>query len=105
MNFYRCFIYAHYRREPAAVAIIAGSRPKGESRSYSHRRYGTNVLYEYNNLVLSELDDEELMASGNPADIVLYAAKYAAKTKADLQRYNYLRTATKLLADLGWNMD
>jgi hypothetical protein len=62
-------------------------------------------LYEYNNLVLSEPDDEELMASGNPADIVLYAAKYAAKTKAELQRYNYPRTATRLLADLGWNID
>jgi predicted transposase/invertase (TIGR01784 family) len=55
--------------------------------------------------VLSELDDEELMASGNPIDIVLYAAKYAAKTKAELQRYNYLRTATRLLADMGWDMD
>jgi hypothetical protein len=105
MYFYQCFIYAHYRREVVAIAIIAGKRPKNESRRYRRSNYGTIVDYDYNNLVLSELDDEDLMTSGNPIDIVLYAAKYAAKTKAQLQRYNYLRTATRLLAELGWNMD
>ncbi|MDR1651362.1 MAG: hypothetical protein LBR87_06220 [Synergistaceae bacterium] len=78
MNFYRCLIYAHYRREPAAIAIIADKRPGGESRNYSHDQYGVRAVYEYNNLVLPELGDEELIASGNPIDIVLYAAKHAA---------------------------
>jgi hypothetical protein len=105
MYFYQCFIYAHYRREIAAIAIITGKRPKNESRRYSRSTYGTSVDYDYNNLVLSELDDEELMGSGNPIDIVLYASKYAAKTKVELQKYNYLRTAAGLLADLGWNVD
>jgi hypothetical protein len=104
MYFYQCLIYSHYRRKTAAVAIITDRRPRGESRRYSHSGYGTSIDYDYNNLVLSELDDEELMASGNPIDIVLYAAKYAARAKKELQRYNYLRTATRLLADLGWNM-
>ncbi|MDR1021299.1 MAG: hypothetical protein LBL73_11120 [Synergistaceae bacterium] len=105
MNFYRCFVYAHYRREPATVAIIAGNRPKGETRRYSHSHYGTSIDYDYNNLVLPELDDEELLTSDNPIDVVLYAAKYAAMTSAEHQRYNYLRTATKLLAERGWSMD
>ncbi|MDR1508046.1 MAG: hypothetical protein LBS53_00225, partial [Synergistaceae bacterium] len=105
MNFYRCCIYAHYRREPAAVAIITDKRPKNESRSYSHNHYGTRVFYDYNNLVLLELDDEELISSDNPIDIVLYAAKYAAKARKELQKYKYLRKATELLAERGWSME
>jgi hypothetical protein len=105
MNFYRCCIYAHYRREPAAVAIITDKRPKNESRSYSHNHYGTGIVYDYNNLVLLELDDEELISSDNPIDIVLYAAKYAAKAKRELQKYKYLRKATELLAERGWSME
>ena len=105
MNFYRCLIYAHYRREPAAVAVIAYKRPKGESSHYSHNHYGTEVVYKYNNLVLSELDDDELISSDNPIDIVLYAAKCAAKSQNELQKYNYLRSAVGLLSERGWNMD
>jgi hypothetical protein len=105
MNFYRCLIYAHYRSEPVAIAIIAGRRPKGESLSYSHSRYGTRITYEYNNLILFELDDDELTSSDNPIDIVLYAAKHAARCRKELQKYNDLRTATGLLASRGWSME
>ena len=35
MNHYRCFIYAHYRKEPVALAIITGGHRK-EERFYSH---------------------------------------------------------------------
>ncbi|MDR1020094.1 MAG: hypothetical protein LBL73_04990, partial [Synergistaceae bacterium] len=105
MNFYRCLVYAHYRREPAAVAIIAGRRPKGEPRRYSHSHYGTSIGYDYVNLVLSELDDGELLTSDNPIDIVLYAAKHAALTRAERQRYKYLRIAAGCLAERGWSID
>jgi hypothetical protein len=53
-------------------ANITGKRPKNESRSYSHSHYGASAFYGYNNLVLLELDDEELISSDNPIDIVLY---------------------------------
>jgi predicted transposase YdaD len=105
MNFYRCLIYAHYRREPAAVAIITDRRPRGESQHYSHGHYGTEAVYKYNNLVLPELDDGELMSSDNPIDIVLYAAKHASRKAKELQKYNYLRTAVDMLAQRGWSMD
>jgi len=73
MNHYRCFIYAHYRREPVALAIIIDGHQK-EKKFYAHSHFGTRVIYEYNNLVLAELDDAELQASDNPIDLALYAA-------------------------------
>ena len=102
MNHYRCFIYAHYRREPVALAIIAGARRKNE-RFYSHSHFGTEITYRYNNLVLAELDDAELQASDNPIDLALYAAKCALKAKAEIQKYTYLRTLLTLLAERGWS--
>ena len=95
MNLYRCLIYGHYRREPAAVAIITDSRPRGEPSCYSHSRYGTRAVYEYNNLVLSELDDDELTSSENPVDVFLYAAKHALRSRKEIQKYNYLRTGVR----------
>jgi hypothetical protein len=105
MNHYRCLIYGHYRREPAALAIIAGKRPPGEARHYSHNRYGTKIVYEYNNLVLSELDDGELAASPNPIDLVLYAAKFAQEAKEEFQKLSFLRKAVELLDERGWCLD
>jgi predicted transposase/invertase (TIGR01784 family) len=105
MFFYMCVIYAHYRRVPAALAIVAYKPSANESPRYSHNRYGTSINYGYNGLVPLELDDEELISSDNPIDIVLYAAKYAAKARKELQKYTYLRKATELLAERGWNME
>ena len=104
MYHYKCLIYSHYRKEPAALAIITEGRKKKE-RFYSHSRFGTKVVYEYNNLVLSELDDIELMESDNPIDLALYAAKCAVRSKDELQKYNYLRTISGLLAERGWDKE
>ena len=102
MNHYRSLIYAHYRKEPVALAIIAGSSRKKE-RFYSHFHYGTEIIYRYNNLVLAELDDDELRASDNPIDLALYAAKCSLRAKKELQKYTYLRTLLELLAERGWS--
>jgi hypothetical protein len=103
MNLYRCFIVAHYRREPAALAIITGGH-KREGRSYSHSRFGTKSNYEYNNIVVEELDDDELLSGDNPIDLALYAAKCALRSREELQKYNYLRTLAGLLAERGWGL-
>jgi predicted transposase YdaD len=105
MNHYRCLIYAHYRKEPVALAIVTDKRPKGEASFYSHSFCGTKSVYQYNNLVLTDLSDEELLTSDNPIDLVLYAAKQAVLSREDLRRYNYLRTITGLLAERGWDME
>ena len=104
MNYYRCLIYARYRREPVALAIITGARRKKE-RLYEHSHFGTEIIYRYNNLVLAELDDEELKASDNPIDLALYAAKCALKAEEEIQKYKYLRTLLELLAERGWSKE
>jgi hypothetical protein len=103
MYHYKCLIYAHYRREPAPLVILTEKRPKKEPRCYSHIRYGTKTLYEFNYLSLPDLRDEELLASDNPADLALYAAKCALKSKKELQKYNYLRKLLELLGERGWD--
>ena len=66
--------------------------------------YGTHIRYSYNNLVLSELDDEELLSGDNPFDLVLCAAKAAVKNKKkELQKYHYLRSLLGHLSKRGWS--
>jgi hypothetical protein len=105
MRTYDSLIFAHYRREPVALAIITDKRPANEPTYYAHSHYGTESIYRYNNFVLPELDDEELLASDNPIDIVLYAAKFALKTKEELQKFNFLRKTVELLNERGWSME
>jgi predicted transposase/invertase (TIGR01784 family) len=62
-------------------------------------------MYEYNNLVLSELDDAELAASDNPIDIVLLAAKFAQRARKEHQKSKFLRKTVELLDERGWSME
>jgi predicted transposase YdaD len=101
MYHYKCLIYAHYRKEPAALAIITEGRRKKE-RFYSHSCFGTETIYRYNNLVLAELDDSGLLESDSPIDLAFYAAKCALRSKEEFQKYSYLRTLAGLLAERGW---
>jgi hypothetical protein len=105
MNFYRCLIYGHYRREPVSLAITTGRRPAGEMLYYSHKRYGTKIVLEYNNLVLAELDEEELASSDNPIDLVLLAAKFSQSAREELRKFNFLRNAVELLDEHGWHTE
>ncbi|MDR2179885.1 MAG: hypothetical protein LBP21_06230 [Synergistaceae bacterium] len=104
MYTYKSLIFAHYQREPAALVIITDKRPSKEPDYYSYSQYGTESLYKYNALVLWELDNEELLASDNPVDLVLYAAKFALERKGEHQKFNFLRETVKLLNGRGWNL-
>ncbi|MCL2010344.1 MAG: hypothetical protein FWG71_07345 [Synergistaceae bacterium] len=104
MYHYKCLIYAHYRREPVALAIVTEGRRK-EDRFYEHSHFGTESVYRYNNLVLADLDDGELQASDNPIDLALCAAKCALKAQEEIQKFTYLRTLTGLLAERGWSRE
>ncbi|MDR1873709.1 MAG: hypothetical protein LBQ90_01665 [Synergistaceae bacterium] len=104
MCIYRSLVFAHYRREPVALAIITDRRSPEEPLYYSHNRYGTESVYRYNSLVLSELDDAELTTSDNPMDLALYAAKCALRSrKQELRKYNYLRNLLEILGVRGWS--
>jgi hypothetical protein len=104
INHYRCLIYAHYRREPVTLAIITYRRSHGESAYYCHSHFGTKIIYEYNDLVLDELDDNELVSSDNPIDILLYAAKFALNAKDEHQKLSFLRKSVELLDERGWSL-
>ncbi|MDR1579016.1 MAG: hypothetical protein LBS35_01560 [Synergistaceae bacterium] len=105
MRTYEALIFAHFQREPVALVIITHKRPANEPAYYSHKRFGTESVYRYNRLVLQELDDNELLASDNPIDLVLYAAKFALKTKKELQKFNFLRKIVGLLDERGWSIE
>jgi predicted transposase/invertase (TIGR01784 family) len=102
MRTYGSLIFVHYQREPVALVIITDRRPASEPEYYAHSHYGTESVYRYNSLVLSELDDNELLTSDNPIDIVLYAAKFSLKTKEEFRKFNFLRKVVGLLGDRGW---
>jgi hypothetical protein len=104
MHHYECLIYAHYRREPIALAIITDRRPKNEAAYYSYSDCGTELVYRYNILAVRDLGEQELLSSENPIDLVLYATKGALDCKEELQKYRYLRTLAKLLAERGWSL-
>jgi hypothetical protein len=82
--------------------VFFRSRRKNE-RHYSYSLFGSEIIYRYNNLVLAELDDDDLLGSENPIDLALYSAKCAARSKDDLQKFNYLRSISGLLAKRGWD--
>ncbi|MDR1508548.1 MAG: hypothetical protein LBS53_02810, partial [Synergistaceae bacterium] len=105
MRIYESLIFAHYLKEPVALVIITHKRPVNEPTYYSHNRFGTESIYRYSSLVLWELDDKELLASDNPIDLVLYAAKFALKAKKELQKFNFLRKIVGLLDERGWSME
>ena len=105
MFHYFSLIFAHYMKVPAALAVVTDKRPAGEAAHFAETAYDTEVLYRYNRLVLEELEDDELLESENPIDLVLYAAKCALRTKEELQKYRYLRKSTELLANRGWNQN
>jgi hypothetical protein len=87
-----------------ALAIVTGGHRK-EERFYSHSHFGTKIVYEYNNLILADLDDGELQASDNPIDLALYASKCALRAKEEIHKYRYLRTLIELLAERGWSRE
>jgi predicted transposase/invertase (TIGR01784 family) len=105
MYHYKSLIFAHFRKEPVALAIITDARPRNEASYYSHSSYGTKTEYVFNVLVLGDMDDEKLLASDNPIDLAFYAAKCALKSKNETQKYKYLRMLTKLLAERGWSAE
>jgi len=104
MFHYLCLIYAHYRRETVALALITNRRPADEPDHYEFKRYGIDLVYRYNRLEVAGLSERELLGSGNPIDLVLAAAKHAlAFPKDDTQKFRYLKKLARLLSERNWN--
>ena len=107
MTLYCCLIFSHYHQMPIALAILTAPRPEKETvGSYTAGQCGTQLSYRYNCFEVMNQDDEELLKSDNPFDLIIYAAKKEALLKGrdiEQQKFKYLREITRLLADKGWD--
>ena len=106
MFHYKSLIFARYKRESVALALLTDKRPKNEPESYKSSLYNTVTTYAYNRLAVPELDEAELLQTNNPFDLALCAACRALKSKKDeRQKHRYLKELLGLLGDRGWNHD
>ena len=106
MFHYKSLIFAMYKRESAALAILTDTRPKEEPELYQSELYETSVIYKYKRLAVSELNEEELLATDNPFDLALCAAQRALKSKQnERQKHSYLKELLGFLGDRGWSHD
>ena len=86
MYYYKSLIFSMFKRELVALALITDGRPKDEPKLYESRLYNTETKYKYNRLVVSELDENELLTTDNPFDLALCAAQRALKSRRDERR-------------------
>ena len=59
---YKQMIYLKHGEEPVGIAVMTSPRPHGERSSYSWERFGVRVAYDYINVNVIKLEDEELLA-------------------------------------------
>ena len=100
---YHCRLFGHYHRVPVALAILTAPRNNETAGIFEASEHGTSVCYNFNYLELDKLDDEKLLASDNPFDLALYAARRAKRSRNDENmKFRYLRELRRLLGQKGW---
>ena len=101
---YLCRIFAHYQRMPVALAILTAPRTSETTGVFEASQHGTSIRYQFNTLELNRLDDTRLLASDNPFDLALYAARMAKRSRDDERmKFRYLRELTWQLSRKGWS--
>jgi hypothetical protein len=77
MLWYRLFIQMKYSiDEVSAYAIFTGEPPSDKALSYQKETFGTNLVYNYPNLIAATMDEEILIAAkSNPFALAMLAAK------------------------------
>ena len=105
MFHYMTLIYAHHRVMPVALAILTSRRPLEVIDEYSvENHYGTKLSYKYNCFEVYGQNDEEMLQSNNPFDLIFYAVKNTSKT-SQKKKYALLLNITRMLAKKGWSED
>ena len=100
---YCCRIFGHYHRMPVALAILTAPRNNETTGVFDASEHGTSVCYRFNCIELDKLDEEKLLASDNPFDLALYAARRAKRSRNDeMKKFRYLRELRRLLGRKGW---
>ena len=112
MFHYMTLIYAHHRVMLVALAILTSSRPSEVIGEYSvENHYGTKLSYKYNCFEVYAQDDDRMLQSDNPFDLIFYAVKQANKYSSQnkdskgiqSKKYALLLSLTRMLATKGWN--
>lgn len=100
---YMTLIYAHHHELPVALAILTSRRPSEVIGEYSvENHYGTKLSYTYNCFEVYEQDDDKMLQSNNPFDLIFYAIKNTSKN-SQKKKYALLLKLVKILASKGWS--
>ena len=100
---YFCRLVGHYHKVPVALAILTAPRNNETTGVFEALQHGTSICYRFNCIELDKLDDEKLLASDNPFDLALYAARKAKRSRDDERmKFRYLRELRRLLGQKGW---
>ncbi|MDR1740518.1 MAG: hypothetical protein LBR38_01535 [Synergistaceae bacterium] len=105
MQKYREYIHLTYGVEPdVVIVVIIGPRPKGEPVSYLFESgFGVRVVYEYVNVDVLKMSDDDLLAGDNRMGLVLYAMKKARLSGDDEgMKFRYLKELSRLWAQRKW---
>ena len=101
---YCSLIFAHYNRLPVALAILTAPREDETTGIFEASQHGTSIYYKFNCIELDRLDDNQLLASDNPFDLALCAARRAKRSRDDEgMKFRYLRELRRLLGQKGWS--
>ena len=100
---YCCRLFGHYHRMPVALAILTAPRNNETAGVFEASQHGTSICYNFNCIELDKLDDVKLLASENPFDLALYAARRAKQSRDDENmKFRYLRELRRVLGRKGW---
>ena len=76
MMLYCCLIFAHYKKMPVGLAILTKRRSKDKIIvAYNLEQYGSSISYKYKCFEVYALDDNNLLNSDNPFDLIFYSTK------------------------------
>jgi len=100
---YKQMIYLKYGEEPVGIAVATVPRPREEKSSYDWERFGVKVAYDYVNVDITKLENDEFLVEDSRVGLVLYAAKCAYLSRNDeREKFRYLRLLSSLWAERGW---
>jgi len=100
---YYCRIVDRYRRPVTALAIFTGEDGKSMPDRYVRNFMGSELMYRYNTLYITDYCEEILAESNNPFALVILAAKKAllAGTILDLDLKDHKLMVVNLLYEKG----
>ena len=95
---YRNFISLKYQTQNITnIVIFTGKSPLEKHKMFTIQNYGTIVFFQFNCLVIADLNIETLEKSDNIFDLALLAAKYTLDTEGDnISRYSFKQKVFEL---------